>query len=278
MGAIIPQNVELLFDPGHGGVDPGAVKYGREEDWTLKIALYQFERAKELGIKAGITRTTDEDLPEDKRVALVKNSGAKYCFSDHLNAGGGDRAEIIHSIYDDGKLANLIKEEMLAVGQTAVKVYCKSGKNGDYYYMHRRTGAVKVNIVEYAFIDNQADYDHFVANWEAYAEAPLKAYCRHTGHIYKPRTQATLKGADNVADIRYIYTGGYAGPALQEVHTYLFTTGHNFDCKRAGQGSIVFLIGRFDTSQANFKDCENFLKKGGHTYKVITEEEAAKFR
>lgn len=91
-----------------------------------------------------------------------------------------------------------------------------------------------------------------------------------------PKTATTSSVASG--EIRYIYTGGYAGPALQEVHNYLFTTGHNFDCKRAGAGSIVFLIGRFDTSQANFKDCENFLKKGGHTYKLLTEEEALKWR
>lgn len=78
--------------------------------------------------------------------------------------------------------------------------------------------------------------------------------------------------------IRYIYTGGYIGQALEDVHAYLFRTGHNFDCKRGPDGSIIFLIGRFDTSQSNFKDCENFLKKGGHTYKLLTEEEALKWR
>ncbi|GAA3328792.1 hypothetical protein GCM10020331_074210 [Ectobacillus funiculus] len=29
-------------------------------------------------------------------------------------------------------------------------------------------------------------------------------------------------------EIRYIYTGGFAGAALGEVHNYLFTTGHHF--------------------------------------------------
>jgi N-acetylmuramoyl-L-alanine amidase len=54
---------DLVIDPGHGGKDPGAVsKFGHEEDWTLKISLYQLERCKELGIKAAITRTTDTDL------------------------------------------------------------------------------------------------------------------------------------------------------------------------------------------------------------------------
>lgn len=176
---------KLVIDAGHGGKDPGAVsKWGREEDWTLKIALYQYKRFKDLGIKVGITRTTDKDLTEDQRVALAKEGD--YCFSNHLNAGGGDRAEVIHSIFDDGKLANEIKKYLLEAGQNAVKVYDKEYNDGDYYYMHRRTGATKTNIIEYSFIDNEADFTDFKNNWEKYAEAPVKAFCNFIGHPYKP--------------------------------------------------------------------------------------------
>lgn len=78
--------------------------------------------------------------------------------------------------------------------------------------------------------------------------------------------------------IRYIETGGYAGPALQEVHNYLFTTGHNFDCKRAGKGSIVFLIGPFDVGMKNYNECKYYLDKAGHVNKLLTREEATEWR
>lgn len=189
------QELDLIIDPGHGGKDPGGVsKFGHEEDFNLKISLYQYKRFKELGLKVGITRDKDIDLEENVRVSIVKNSRAKYCFSNHLNIGGGDRAEVIHSIYDDGKLANLIKKELEAVGQSSVKVYTRKGSNGqDYYYMHRRTGAVKTNIIEYCFLDNEADFKHFNANWQAYAEAPIKAFCAHIKHPYKPVEQPKPK-------------------------------------------------------------------------------------
>jgi N-acetylmuramoyl-L-alanine amidase len=185
----------LIIDPGHGGKDPGAVsKYGREEDWNLKISLYQYERFQELGIPVVISRTKDVDLEENERVSTVINSRATYCISNHLNAGGGDRAEVIHSIYDDGKLAQKIKEQLLAAGQTVVKVYTRKGSNGkDYYYMHRRTGAVKTNIVEYSFIDNEADFKHFEANWKEYAEAVIRAFCAHINHPYKPVSKPAAK-------------------------------------------------------------------------------------
>lgn len=55
-------------------------------------------------------------------------------------------------------------------------------------------------------------------------------------------------------EIKYIYTGGYAGPALTKIHDYLFKKGHGFDVKRGPDGSIIFLVGPFDTSQPNWKE------------------------
>jgi N-acetylmuramoyl-L-alanine amidase len=174
---------ELVIDAGHGGKDPGAVKGNRhEEDYTLKISLYQYKRFKELGVNVALTRDTDKDLAQATRTGIAKKG--KFCISNHLNAGGGDRAEVIHSIYDNGRLANLIKDELVKAGQTSVKVYFKKGNSGDYYYMHRETGATVTNIVEYCFLDNEADFAHFNANWEAYAEATVKAFCQYIGNKY----------------------------------------------------------------------------------------------
>lgn len=202
---------DLVLDAGHGGKDPGAVsQFGHEEDWTLKITLYQYKRFKELGVNVGLTRDSDKDLTTAQRTSLAKKG--RYCISNHLNAGGGDRAEVIHSIFSDGKLANAIKEQLLAVGQTAVKVYCRKGANGkDYYYMHRETGATETDIVEYAFIDNGADFQHFQANWEAYAEATVRAFCTYTGRNYNPVHVAKPAPAPVTAppapSTRFIYLG-----------------------------------------------------------------------
>ncbi|MFS0776272.1 N-acetylmuramoyl-L-alanine amidase [Neobacillus sp. 3P2-tot-E-2] len=268
---------KLKIDPGHGGKDPGAISsFGNEEDWTLKISLYQYNRFKELGVSVSLTRDSDETLTEDQRVALAQEG--EYCISNHLNAGGGDRAEVIHSIYDDGKLANAIKYQLESAGQTNVKVYCKQGKSGDYYYMHRRTGKTKTNIVEYCFIDNEADFTHFKNNWEAYAEATVKAFCSHIGHPY--RTKDIQKSTVTVtqSEILYIQTGGYAGPALQTIHDYLFETGHGFDVKRGGDGSIVFLIGPFDNTKPNFQECRVSVSRIDGHMQLLTQEQASKWR
>jgi hypothetical protein len=78
--------------------------------------------------------------------------------------------------------------------------------------------------------------------------------------------------------IRHIYTGGFAGSALAEVHHYLFITGHNFDVKRGPDGSVIFLIGPFDTGMKNYADCKAYLDRHGHYNKLLTPEESADWK
>lgn len=51
-----------------------------------------YDRLKELGINAKLTRNTDEYLPKDARIARVKslfnNSPGVILVSNHINAGG----------------------------------------------------------------------------------------------------------------------------------------------------------------------------------------------
>jgi N-acetylmuramoyl-L-alanine amidase len=78
--------------------------------------------------------------------------------------------------------------------------------------------------------------------------------------------------------IRYIDTGGYAGPALLEIHNYLVKTGHNYDTKRGPDGSILFLVGPFDTGMANYKEATASISKFDSNMRILTREQAAAWR
>jgi len=177
----------LIFDPGHGGKDPGggSNKYFMEKDKVLKISLYQEKRFKELGIDVIMTRTTDKYIDSTPRANLLKNSGAKYCISNHINAGGGEGAETIHSIYSEGKLATKILLELKNEGQKIRRAFSKKNNSGtDWYYMHRLTGSVETIIVEYGIADNVDDTKRIRKNWKRYAEVVVKAFCEHIGYKY----------------------------------------------------------------------------------------------
>ncbi len=182
-------NPLIIIDAGHGGQDGGGGnnEYWKEKDFTLQISQYQYERFQQLGIEVAMTRTKDETLTPRQRTDRVKQSGANYCISNHINSGGGEGAEVIHSIYDHSRLPNMIMDEIVKAGQKKRRVFSRRlDENTDYYFMHRETGQVVTYIVEYGFADNKLDVERLRANWKNYAEAVVKAFCLYLNHPYQP--------------------------------------------------------------------------------------------
>lgn len=82
----------VIIDPGHGGVDTGAISdISLEKDYNLLISKYMYDRFKELGIPVYLTRDNDITLdPSDraKKVLSYGNNPNIIVISNHLNAGG----------------------------------------------------------------------------------------------------------------------------------------------------------------------------------------------
>lgn len=181
----------LIIDPGHGGNDPGGGSNAlfTEKDMVLKISLYQYRRFRELGVPVALTRTADVTLSSEQRAAIVRNSGARYCISNHINAGGGRGAEAIYSIYATAALPQLLLDELAAAGMPARRAFTRTypgNPRQDYYYMHRETGSVETVILEYGFADNPLDAETINANWETLAEAVVRGFCKFTQTAYHP--------------------------------------------------------------------------------------------
>lgn len=192
----------LLIDPGHGGVDPGGGGNNRwkEKEFNLEISRYQFQRFKDLGISVAMTRDSDITLGPTERARLVREIGSKYCISNHINAGGGEGAETIHSIYSKPTMARLIIEELVKMGQKArnVPVFVRTlpqDPTKDFYYMHRNTGATEVTVVEYGFADNPRDVERLMDNWKEYAEAVVKAMCVF---LNVPYSKPSIEGSEQI--------------------------------------------------------------------------------
>lgn len=194
----------LIIDPGHGGKDVGGGtnKTFKEKNMNLKISLYQLNRFKELNVPVVITRKSDVYLSPKTRTTMVKDSGAKYCISNHINAytEKARGVETIYSIYSDGKLAKKIQKAIVDAGMASRRVFSKKSsyyKGKDYYYMHRDTGTVETIIIEYGFATNTTDTNLLINHWKDYAEAVVKAFCEYVGHSYsKPQIENTSPNND----------------------------------------------------------------------------------
>ena len=123
----------IILDPGHGGIDGGAVsKEGLlEKDVTLEIALHLRDYLQEAGALVLMTRETDTDLADDdikkirhrkvqdlkRRVNLVNESGGDMFISIHLNAIPSPRWSGAQTFYNrtvegNERIAKFIQDEI----------------------------------------------------------------------------------------------------------------------------------------------------------------------
>ena len=183
---------KVVIDAGHGGADGGAVGNGIvEKEYTLKISEYIHDRLDELGIENEMVRTNDVALEPSARVAKIKSfygDGKDVILvSNHINAGGGEGAEIIYALRNSDAFSKKISNELENSGRQVRKYYQRrypSDSSKDYYFIHRNTGNIEPVIVEYGFLDNETDANLLKNYWKDYAEAVVKAIASYVGVPY----------------------------------------------------------------------------------------------
>ena len=182
----------VVIDPGHGGVDSGAVgKDLLEKEYNLLISRYMYDRFRELGIPVYLTRDSDMTLnPSDrikKILSFFGNNPNVVVISNHLNAGGGTGAEVIYALRNNSILANSILNNIGSTGQTTRRIYQRrlpSDTTKDYYYILRETGQIQPLIIEYGFIDNDKDVEFLKNNYKELAEGVIKAILEYKNIPY----------------------------------------------------------------------------------------------
>jgi len=185
---------KIVIDPGHGGSDPGASGNGIvEKNLNLDISKYMFDRFRELGVPVSITRSDDSTLSPSDRVKKILgfygDDPSVIVISNHINAGGGDGAEVIYALRNNDQLSRLILSELEKEGQNSRKVFQRrlpSNNSKDYYFIHRDTGQTEPVIVEYGFLDSSKDDVYQLKNdYENYAEAVVRAVLQYINVDYE---------------------------------------------------------------------------------------------
>ncbi|MCL1905455.1 MAG: N-acetylmuramoyl-L-alanine amidase [Clostridiales bacterium] len=168
----LPEEVfDVIIDAGHGGDNSGATRRGREEkEENLRSSLYMAELFRAAGLKAALTRKTDEipgqpgvaeaDIDpyvEQGRVYLAYSTQAKYYISNHLNASAKADLrgwQLFRSVQADEAWQLAISAAFTCYGHPPNNSYPRLGEAGiyrrysqdneetgsDYYYILRETG------------------------------------------------------------------------------------------------------------------------------------------
>ena len=151
---------DIVLDPGHGGIDGGASKYGsKETDFTLPLAKKVKALLEEQNIKVKLTRETNltknEKLPEygvHGRAAIPGEVHAKYLISFHLNSSTSTKVKGLEIYtaqninYDFAKkmASNIVEQVGLSYSNNGVNKIA----NGIYTRMFTNAD-IKSSIKEY---------------------------------------------------------------------------------------------------------------------------------
>ncbi|MDD3340647.1 MAG: LysM peptidoglycan-binding domain-containing protein [Bacilli bacterium] len=204
---------KVVIDAGHGGTDSGAVGNGIiEKDLNLQISQLMYQRLQDLNVPVKLIRQTDETINPNDRVKRVLDafgdSNDVIVVSNHINASGGDGAEVIYALRNNNNLANRVATEIERAGQNVRSVYQRrlpSDPSKDYYFMLRETGQTQPFIMEYGFLDStKDDVQQLKNNYPQYVDAVVRALLEYMGRK-TPAGTYTVKSGDSLWSIAKMF-------------------------------------------------------------------------
>ena len=150
----------VVIDPGHGGLDPGAIGIGgiRETDVVLDVSKIVKELLSQKGVKVRLTRTNEVDLDLSPRASFANKVDADIFVSIHANASRGKRRDIngLETFYYRGwkgrLLAKRIQKQILRVSPGSPDRGIKQGR----FYVIKNTRMPAV-LVEIGFLTGRLD-------------------------------------------------------------------------------------------------------------------------
>lgn len=155
----------IYVDPGHGGVDPGAVYRDiKEEDINLEISLKLRDALERAGATVYMTRDGDYDLSVpntinrkrsdlSRRSNIIDNSMCDLFISIHLNAESSGTWYGAQVFYDDiNPRTKILAEIMQKELSNNLRTKRKAKETSDLYF-HKRTDRPGI-LIEVGFLSN----------------------------------------------------------------------------------------------------------------------------
>ena len=169
----------IYIDPGHGGLDPGAMYNGiKEKDINLEISKKLENKLTSMGAIVYLTRYDDYDLSVSdawnrkrsdlsRRANVINRSGCDLYLSIHLNAEDSNFLSGAEVYYDT---INLENEKLAKIFQNNFKKYLGSKrdyKENSTKYLQRRVNRPGV-LLELGYLSNPSERSLLVS--EEYQE------------------------------------------------------------------------------------------------------------
>jgi N-acetylmuramoyl-L-alanine amidase len=257
---------KVFIGVGHGGSDPGAVKYIVEKEYTLLVAKALAEYLKTAGVEYKLSRTADIDTDLNSKVAMCNAYNPDLVVDIHFNAGGGTGFEVYRSVVGGTSttLANNINTEVKKI-MSSRGVKTKVSGGSDYFGIIRDTKAPAV-LCEGGFVDTKSDADFIKANYKKLAQAYSDGILKTLG--IKTAVKSATVSAKVLDKTGYKNGDGTIGSlALKEllilakefgIHKYGMDENRWFG--KGTENAVNYLLGKWGY-QKNGIAGENFIKR-----------------
>lgn len=262
----------VFIGVGHGGKDPGAVKYVKESEANLQMALGMKEELEKYGIAVGISRTREEDDPLSEEIREANAFRPDIAVEVHNNAGGGDGFEVYRQTGTHSaqslKLAQCIEARVKASGQKSRGIKTKLNSSGTDYFGWCRQVQCPAVLCEGFFVDNSTDSADYntTAKQKAYGKIYALGVLDYLGIKENPQTGAqkpTEKPQDKPESLPYtVQVGAFSSTVnamtmrnkLTDMGYFAFITGIN--------STDRVCVGKFATQAEAQKTADDLKKKG----------------
>lgn len=156
---------KICLDAGHGGKDPGACGYGRQEkDDVLRVCMRVGQILVEKGHNIYYTRTTDVYESPSQKATEANNAGVDFFASFHRNSAGSSAAGYETWVYENtGKAkacADAANKNMTALG------FKDRGTKVSKVLTVLNSTKAEAVLFEIGFISNKEDNSIFVSKFE----------------------------------------------------------------------------------------------------------------
>lgn len=262
----------VFIGVGHGGKDPGALKYIKEADANLQMALGLKAELERHGVTVGISRLKDEDDPLIEEIREANSFAPDVAVECHNNAGGGDGFEVYHQTNGYAtksiKLAQCIEARVVASGQKSRGVKTRlNGSGTDYFGWCRQVKAPAV-LCEGFFVDNATDSRDYntAAKQQAFGRVYAWGVLDYLGIAIKPQVDKPVgKPVEQPqADKNLLYTvqvGAFAS-AKSAVDLYTKLSDMGYFTFLRNETLVKVCVGKFPTQQDAQKTADDLKKKG----------------
>lgn len=262
----------VFIGVGHGGKDPGALKYIKEADANLQMALGLKAELERHGVTVGISRLKDEDDPLIEEIREANSFAPDVAVECHNNAGGGDGFEVYRQTNGYAtksiKLAQCIEARVVASGQKSRGVKTRlNGSGTDYFGWCRQVKAPAV-LCEGFFVDNATDSRDYntAAKQQAFGRVYAWGVLDYLGIAIKPQVDkpAGKPVEQPQADKKLLYTvqvGAFASAkSAADLYAKLSDMGYFVFFKNDALTKVC--VGKFATQEEAQKTADDLKKKG----------------